>query len=136
MRYLLTISCQQKKVQIYQKDLQEVLRWIPLEGILHSSYETTGSYGQLHYHAIVDYSGLWKAYTQYGDGVHCNSFRVQWSKVRNLRGAIRYVYKDTHNNKILQDQIIRENWYKYNLYMFEPSSGATPLYRGTHVLGA
>lgn len=125
-QYLLTISAQQKKKFVSRSDINEVLHWLPISWIHANSFETSGKYGQLHYHAVVDYKGLWKPYVQYGDSQFMNlTFRIQWKKITNLSGAIEYVYKDTHRNSILQHQIIEEN--KYNYYYYNPDDGSFTL---------
>lgn len=116
MKYLITISCQQKNKYVSVFDLQQVLWWIPLESVLHFCYENSGKYRQLHYHAIVEYHGLWYPYTQYGDALQCLSFRIHWKRITKLKGAIKYVYKDTHNDPILQLDIIYDNEFRHKYF--------------------
>lgn len=121
-KYLITISCQQKLQYVSEYDLYQVLLWLPPSLlVLHYSYETSGKYGQLHYHAVVEYNGLWNPYTQYGDSSYCLSFRIQWKRITKLEGAIKYVYKDTHNDPIIQNDIIIGNEFKHKY--FNPESG-------------
>ncbi len=121
--YLLTISCQQKNQFVSKEDLDEVINWLKLsEESLHvwkHSYERTGRYTQLHFHAIVSVrSGFyWKPYIQYGDRDYMHlTFRVQWKRCGHFPGAVKYIYKDTHNSDIVQDQIFNENMYKYHYF--------------------
>ncbi len=119
-RYLLTISCQQKKLFILKDNIDEVIDWlkqcIPSLHIVHYAYETSGKYHQLHWHAIVevDCKVRWRPYCSYGDlNVMHKTYRIQW-KAQYSNDAITYVYKDTHANPILQDQIIQTNYYRHN----------------------
>lgn len=130
--YLLTISCQQKKLFVCKKNLDEVIRWISDNNnsfvILHHSYERSGKYSQLHFHALVSFKGYWKPYTQWGDLDYTHlSFRIQWVKIRDAFGAINYIYKDTLNNKFRQEFIHIMNHYKYNYFnidtqLFQPQT--------------
>ncbi len=121
--YLLTISCQQKKAFVQQSDLDEVLLWLKMnEDTFHvykQSYERSGKYLQLHFHAIVGIRTTfrWRPYTQYGDTeVMALTFRVHWSRVTDYPGAVLYVYKDTKNNSVVQQQIFIQNLYKYHYF--------------------
>lgn len=113
VQYLLTISCQQKLLPIYKADLLCVRRTLPLTAIFADSYETSGKYNQLHYHALVEFKGYWKLYTQYIAECY-KTYRIHWKKVRDFYGAMDYVYKDTHNCPIKQDMIFICNYAKHN----------------------
>ncbi len=117
MLYLLTISCQQKEKYVRVQDIEEVIKWLPCK-VKVSSFETSGKYRQLHYHAIVKHKGYYKAYTQYGDSTSDLSFKVQWTTIHDLKGATSYVLKDTRGNPIIQDQIIDDNIIQHE-YLFD-----------------
>ncbi len=121
--YLLTISSQQKLQFIQKSDLDDVLKWlhqnIPAFHVYRSSYERSGKYSQLHFHGIISVGNYfhWKPYVQYGDADFMHlTFRVQWQRIRDVHGATSYVFKDTHNDSIKQDQIFQENVFKYNYF--------------------
>ncbi len=122
IQYLLTISAQQKKHFILKESIDTVIDWlkesIPSLHVQHYAYETSGKYKQLHWHAIVQVKlpFRYKHFISYGDLLHTHStFRIKWKRVYNER-AIRYVYKDTHGNMILQDQIFKQNLYKHRYF--------------------
>ncbi len=118
--YLVTISCQQKLIEVSQSDLHEVIMWLKMNinslHIYHYSYETTGKYNQLHFHAIAGMTGMWKPFTQWGEAPYTKTYRIQWSKIADYPGALDYVYKDTNNNPSIQDQILILNHYKHNYF--------------------
>ncbi len=121
--YLLTVSCQQKQNFISKSDLRDVILWLKMSiqsfKVYNYSYERSGYYNQLHFHGIISASRYhrWKPYTQYGDFEYCvNTFRIQWSRIHDYDGAVSYVYKDTFNDPIKQDQIFIENIYKYHYF--------------------
>ncbi len=99
--YLLTISSQQKKLQISKKDLQDIILWlkmnIPSLNFIEERYEVSGKYTQLHFHGIVSVSSRfqYRAFAQWGDLEHTNkTYRVHWSKMYNYNGALKYIDKD------------------------------------------
>lgn len=94
MFYLITISCQQKKEIVSRVDINNVIRWLPEHRVIAHGFEVSGKYGQLHYHAVIEFKGLYRAYIQYGDSDLCLSFRIHWVRVYNLDRAIEYVQKD------------------------------------------
>ncbi len=121
--YLLTISCQQKKKLVEQRDINEVLGWLmfnnPSLKVLNYAFERSGKYEQLHFHSIISVkrSFHYSPFTQYGDIDHnLLTFRLDYKKVQNIQGAFEYIYKDTHNIEQLQNQIITLNYYKYNYF--------------------
>ncbi len=121
--YLLTVSCQQKQNYISESNLRDVLLWLKMSiqsfKVYNYSYERSGYYHQLHFHGIIAVSNRfrWKPYTQYGDVEHCeNTFRIQWSRIHDYEGAVSYVYKDTHNCSVKQDQIFNENIYQHHYF--------------------
>jgi len=118
IRYLLTISCQQKKNYVSQLDLDDILLWlkmnVPELKIYEHVYETSGRYSQLHFHGIVTTpaSFYFKPFTQWGDLEHnSNTFRLQWIKVYDYIGACAYVQKDLYIQS--QDQILIRNYFKH-----------------------
>ncbi len=129
MTYLLTISAQQLKHYISRSNLDEVCIWIyqnnPSFEVHQYSYERTGHYQSLHFHAIVtvDLPFFYSPYTQYGDSefMH-NTFRIQWKRVYSLCRAIQYVHKDNHNSDIVQHQILTENYYKHHYFNIDTQS--------------
>ena len=121
--YLLTISCQQKTEFISKEDLDEVLTWLrhnePTFHVYKYSYERSGKYGQLHFHGIIQVRSAfrWKPFIQYGDLDHMNlTYRVHWKRINDYEGAVSYIYKDTRNCPVKQDQIFNENMYKYHYF--------------------
>lgn len=122
-KYLITITPNQVKHYISVQDINDVILWlkmaIPSLHILHYSYENSGHYRYLHFHAVVEVTKYfrWSPYTKFGiKETHNTTFRVFWKRVTKLQGAIEYVYKDTHNNSILQDQILKNNYYLHHYY--------------------
>jgi len=116
--YMLTISCQQKKQFISQKQLEMIILYLKFHintlKIYKDCYETSGLYNQLHYHAIVSSSKYFKFidYNSYKtEGI---SFRIQWKKIYNYRGAASYLQKDLHFQS--QDQILIKNYYKHHYF--------------------
>ena len=97
---MLTISCQQKKDYISKDNIDDVLQWLKHCAditIRRQVYEITGKYKQLHWHGLVKvpYNFRYSPYSQYGDPlINGNSFRVQWSKIHNFKGALEYFNKD------------------------------------------
>lgn len=113
--YLLTISCQQKKEFILPMDLHIVINHLQKSGviILKGRYENHGLYNQLHFHAIVNYSGYYKSLTQYGDKEHDKTYRIDFKRIRP--GTVFAV--DNYLNKQNQDQVLTTNYWKIpNLY--------------------
>ncbi len=118
--YLVTISCQQKQLFISYLNLYNIIMWlklsIPQLHIRLDVFETSGKYKQLHYHAIVEVPSkfVYRPYTKYGDSRYCRSYRIQWSKVHNLRNAVRYLQKDLQDRT--QEDILLYNY--YSIYRF------------------
>ncbi len=119
--YLLTISCQQKTDFIQKYQLDEVCLWLKMNiASLHIQphvYETSGKYNQLHYHALVsvDKYFYYRPFTAYGEkNKTISTFRIQWSKVDNLSGALQYLRKDLWHAS--QGEILIRNFYKYNYF--------------------
>ncbi len=127
MRYLLTISSQQKTQYIKIQELRDVLSYLEDNGVvlINVNYETSGKYRQLHIHAIVNYNGLWSQLTKWGDLHYThNTYIIHWKKINNLHGALEYITKDS-DNVVKQHQILME--YKYrNEYAFPPYEYITP----------
>ncbi len=121
--YLLTISCQQKKKLVLERDLNEVLDWLQTNEhsfkVLNMAYERSGKYSQLHFHGIVSVrkNFHYRPFTQYGDVDHnLLTFKIDYQRVSNLEGALAYIYKDTQNDRILQQQILTLNYYKHHYF--------------------
>ncbi len=119
--YLLTISAQQKNDFIQKWQLDDVCLWLKMNiASLHIQplvYETSGKYNQLHLHAIVtiDKYLSYRPFTAYGEkNKTLNTFRIQWSKVDNLSGALQYLQKDLWYES--QGEILIRNFYKYNYF--------------------
>ncbi len=76
------------------------------------SFETTGFYNQLHFHAIVEVHDTFRPdpYKQWGDSPM--SFQLHWDYLKNIKPSIDYIYKDTMGNYIKQQQILTQNYYK------------------------
>ncbi len=119
-RYMITISCQQKKSFISYQDLYMIIMWLKLSIphflILKDVFETSGRYHQLHYHALilVTHKFRYKPYTKYGDSALCKSYRIQWDLAYNLKGAISYLEKDLQNQT--QEEILMYNYYSINRF--------------------
>ncbi len=122
IRYMVTISCQQKNDYISQVQLDDILTWLE-QGIqsftvIHHVYETSGAYHQLHCHALVkvdksnSLSFIKKRFNQYS--TDSNSYRIQWSPVYDYYGACAYLLKD--QRYITQDQILLNNYYSINRF--------------------
>ncbi len=123
--YILTISCQQKNKFVAKDNLDDVLIWLKTAidsfKILkpYVSYETSGRYNQLHYHAVIDVHAnvYYKPFTTYGCiETHNLTFRVQWTRIYDLQGACAYVIKDTHGSQYKQEGIIILNYYKHHRF--------------------
>lgn len=121
IKYLVTISCQQKKDYITPSALDNIVQWLRTS-IEHCAiddfvYETSGKYKQLHCHFImaVPYTFRYKAYTQWGDkDITINTFRIHWKKITHLSGAIKYINKDLQHQS--QEEILFWNYYSINRF--------------------
>jgi len=90
---------------------------IPTFKVFIHSYERSGKYTQLHFHAIISMSGKWSPFTQYGDREHMNrTFRLQFSRVTDYPGALAYVIKDTQDIVVRQDTVFLLNYYKHHFF--------------------
>ncbi len=106
-KWMVTISCQQKKHKITKSHLYEVIMYLKLNissfKVLDESFETSGKYKQLHWHAICKTKPLfrYKPYTQYGC-IHMmdDTFSIHWKRITSIKGAVRYIHKDSLNQKI------------------------------------
>ncbi len=111
--YLLTIAKHQVKDYVSVKDLQDV-HWalkcrltdlyVPL-----LSYEVSPTYRQLHMHGIA----ITKRAVFYKENCSLLGYRIQWSRIYDLKRAIQYVFKDAHN-RYEQEQIIQQNYYRHH----------------------
>ncbi len=112
-KYLITIAKHQVKDYVGQEDLDLVHAILKSRltdlYIPYWAYEVSLRYGQLHMHGVA----LTRRPVFYKEHNSILGFRVQWSKIYNLKRAIDYVYKDA-NNKDMQMQILNENYYRYN----------------------
>ncbi len=121
MYYLVTISCQQKKDYIDRSMLDEVILWLKMSiGHLHiirSVYENSGKYRQLHWHAIVSVSKnfYYRPYTAYGIEAYTkNTYRIQYKKIFNMKGATKYINKDLRYKTQLD--ILQNNYFSINRF--------------------
>ncbi len=127
IRYLVTISCQQKKEYIDRGMLDRVIRWLKMNvdhlSIIRSVYENSGKYRQLHWHAIISVpkNFYYRPYTAYGDlSLNMNTYRVQYKKIYDINGAIKYINKDLQYKT--QMDILQNNYYsKYRLDQKNPT---------------
>ncbi len=100
-KYLLTISCQQKKKIITESHILDVILWLKMSisslKIIDYEYETSGKYEQLHFHGIICVkSGFrYKPFTVYGDASIMPTFSVNWRPITYLSGAYKYIHKDS-----------------------------------------
>ncbi len=100
-KYMLTISCQQKKHLVIARDIVDVIVWLKhsIETLkfVDNAFESSGKYQQLHFHSIVEVHRPFRysPFTQFGDTAHChNTFSINWKKLTYPTGARSYVYKD------------------------------------------
>ncbi len=127
IRYLVTISCQQKKEYIDRLMLDEVIRWLKMNvdhlSIIRSVYENSGKYRQLHWHAIISVpkNFYYRPYTAYGDlSLNMNTYRVQYKKIYDIKGAYKYINKDLRYKT--QIDILQNNYYSiYRLDQKNPT---------------
>ncbi len=119
--YMLTISCQQKNDYIDKSMLDEVILYLKLHissfHIIHSVYENSGKYKQLHWHALVRVIGSfrWKRYNSFGhQNITKNTYRIHWKFSHNPASAIQYMKKDLKHKS--QDDIFINNYYSINRF--------------------
>ncbi len=111
--YLLTITKHKKTDYVLPQDIYPVLSILRLDlptlVIIDQSFERSGHYTQLHYHAIVSITDYFKfkSYTS------IKGFQLSWACINNLYGAQRYIFKDTKNKEHIQDEIIALNTYTH-----------------------
>ncbi len=109
-KYLLTIRKYQVLDQVSELDINEILDHLKNKHVsLHivkQCYELDETYNQLHYHAVIEIATkIW-----YKDNSKHNDFRIHWSPIGSLCGAIKYVLKDA-SNQYEQEQILIKNYY-------------------------
>ncbi len=120
-KYLLTIRKHQVLDQISELDIDEVIDYLKAKlksiNIVHQCYEIDKTYNQLHYHAVVTLvHKVW-----YKDNSKYKGFRIHWSPIGNLCGAIQYVLKEA-SNKYEQEQILIKNYYCNHYGFIDPTS--------------
>ncbi len=118
--YMVSISCQQKLLEVYHDDFFEIITWLFNNiklSIRRTHYEYGIIYHQLHAHCIFDIKEKhfrWKPYTQYGSKkTHIKTFHIDWRKINNLSGAIKYITKDIGKSTLP---------YPYSHYFFNIST--------------
>ncbi len=120
LRYMVTISCQQKLDYINKSSLDSVILYlklaVPRLKLLLHVYENTGRYKQLHWHGLitVPYPFYYRRHTHYSANQDGNSFRIQWTPVTFLKGAISYLQKDLRYQT--QNDIFLNNYYSVNRF--------------------
>ncbi len=119
--YMITISCSQCKDYISPSHLGEVISYLKLcidsLQILDYSYENSGKYKQLHYHALalVAPRFRYKRYSKFGaKHITGNTYQIYWKKVYNTKKALSYIYKDQRYKT--QDEILLDNYYSINRF--------------------
>ncbi len=103
--YSITISAQQRKINIEKEHIDEVITYLTDQDVLlvNGVYEIGGKYHQLHYHGIawLPQGFRWIAHKQYGDvTVMHRTFRIQWKAIRTGADATRwlqYLNKEVRN---------------------------------------
>ncbi len=113
MKYLLTITCQQKKAHITKYELDIIIEWLIQCGVKIETqvYEKHGLYSQLHVHAIVEYEGRYSNLTKWGDEKLYNSFRIHWKRIRNnYKTVISYLHKQDENQALIRN-VFEEYYY-------------------------
>ncbi len=111
--YMLTVQKHKKTDFVSVDDLLSVF------SVLHSrfpsfrvgshSYEVGNKYHQLHFHGLVTLSESF----YYKRNCSINGFHLQWRPLYNKKGALSYIFKDTHDNNALQDNILITNKYTH-----------------------
>ncbi len=119
--YMITIIAQQRKDYIEKWQLDEVIdylgKFVPSMSIIHSVYEISGKYRQLHYHAIVKVKKAlrYKQFTSFGSkDLTGNTYRIQWTRVYDYFKACAYLLKDLRYKT--QDEIFIDNYYSVNRF--------------------
>lgn len=108
--YMVTIAKHQVKDYVQPGDIYKVmeeLKWrFPSLHFSVLGFELMPKYNQLHCHAIAELNEA----VFYRKNSSIFGFRIQWSPVRELAGAIQYCMKDAYN-KYAQQQILDINRY-------------------------
>ncbi len=109
-KYLVTIRKHQVKDYVDQTMIDIVILHLKLKHdtlrVLDHCYEIDKTYHQLHFHGIVELCHK----ISYKNNSKFNCFRIHWSPIGDLCGAIRYVHKDAYNEPS-QEQILTLNKY-------------------------
>lgn len=108
--YLLTIACIQKLKQVSVHDIMSVLEHLHqcISGfkVKENSFETSGRYGQLHFHCVceVPKGFRYKKFTKWGD-LDCTNvtFSINWKTVYDYRKAVLYVLKDLSKTNVYRN---------------------------------
>ncbi len=108
--YLITICKAQKLDYVDESELRSVMSYLFEHKHYFKDYtfERHGKYRQLHCHAIVDTQPIYKTFKVI-------PFRVYYSPVYDIKGAMNYLHKDAYN-RYRQEQILAEN--QYQIYRF------------------
>lgn len=112
-KYLITIRKHQVKDYVDKSLIDEIKMYIKLKHdslkIIKECYEVDKKYKQLHYHAVVEINHkVW-----FKDNSKYKDFRIHWSPVGSMCGAIKYVLKEA-SNEYEQEQILIKNYYCHN----------------------
>ncbi len=115
--YMVTIHKYQKKDFVTHIEILEVVNWlysrIPFMKTKNLVFEIDHKYLQLHGHCFV------RTNEPISFKKHCkhNGFGVYWRPIYDYKGACDYLKKQV-KNKYEQDQILLENYFRYN-YAFD-----------------
>ncbi len=111
--YMLTISKHQKLHYVLPQDIYSVID--SLKSKIHSltllthSFERSGRYTQLHMHCLIQVIEFFK----FKDYKSINGFHLKFRSINNLKGAIKYINKDTQGSPPIQDEILSLNKYTH-----------------------
>ncbi len=110
---MITIRKHQVLDYVTQHDLDKVIGCLKWKHdslrIMKHTYEIEDKYKQLHLHAVVYINRL----LRYIDNNKFLDFKIHWSPVTSLSGAIKYITKDS-KNRYEQEQILITNYYNHN----------------------
>ncbi len=111
--YFITIRKHQVKDFVGINDLMNILDYLMKRltslRLVNNSFEIDKKYAQLHFHAIIHVNEYfkYKSVSSYG------GYRIFWVPVYDHVALIKYLYKDTQNNKYKQEIIIIDNYYTH-----------------------
>ncbi len=113
--YLITVTKYQKTDYVSKAQLDEITHYLCME--IHSfrlkdwAYENSGMYSQLHLHGICE-MGAGVRYSKY---TRVFDFKIQYTKITNMKGAKRYIHKEAYDI-CSQQEILALN--RYQDYIF------------------